>query len=101
MGRLGEFVDEGSGGGEADAAPLSAGFHAQARGEMRFACAGLADQQHGFGPGDVIASGQLPDLGGRNAGTVELEAVQGLHPWQSRLVEQPRDGTAVALLHLG
>ena len=66
-----------------------------------FPVPGLADQQDRLGLGHVIALGQRAQLRGRDAGAVELERFQRLHPRQPRLVQQPRDRAALALLHLG
>jgi hypothetical protein len=61
---------------------------------------GLADQQNRLCLGHVIAFGQRAQLRGRDAGTVEFERIQRLHPRQSRLVKQPSNGPALPLLHL-
>ena len=68
---------------------------------MGFAGTGLTHQQDRFGLGHIIALGERAQLGGRDAGAIELERIQGLHPRQLRLMQQPGDRSALALLHLG
>ena len=101
MGRLCQLVDQPGWRREPDVAALSAGGDAQAGCEMGFACASLAEQQDRFGTGQIPALGQRAQLRRRHAGPVELERVERLHPRQARLLQQPRDRPALALLHLG
>ena len=68
---------------------------------MLFVRASLADQQDRLGAGHVLALRQRPELSGRDAGAVELEFVQRLHPRQPRLMQQARNRPALTLLHLG
>ena len=61
----------------------------------------LANQQDRLRLGDVIALRQRAQLASRDAGAIELERLQRLHPRQSRLVQQAGDRAALAFLHLG
>src|SRR5918993_1144323 len=51
----------------------------------------------GFG----VTLGQPTQLRGRDAGAVELERLERLHPRQPGVVQQARDRPALALLYLG
>ena len=79
---------------------LAARGDAQSRGQVGLSRPGLADQQNRLCLGHVIALGQRAQLRGRDAGTVEFERIQCLHPRQSCLVKQPSNGPALTLFHL-
>ena len=68
---------------------------------MGFASIGLTHQQDRFGLGYIVAFRQRMQLGGRDAGTIEFECIQRLHPRQFRLMQQAADCSALALLYLG
>jgi hypothetical protein len=68
---------------------------------MGLAGARLADQQDRLGAGDVIALRQRAQLARRDAGSLEFEPVERLHPRQPGLLQQARDRSGLTLLHLG
>ncbi len=99
---LDQLVDERGGGGEAHAPALTAGGDGEAGGEMAFAGAGIADQEHWLGAFEVAAFGQGTDTGRRDVRRLcEVELFERLDPGQMRLLHAQFDRPPFAVLDLG
>ena len=98
---LQEMGDQARGGGEANAFALDAGGVAQGRGQMRFACARVADQEDVLLFLNVFPAQQLAHEHFVDGGLgMEVEGVDGFQHREGRLLEAPFGGAALPVNQL-
>src|ERR1700683_2574916 len=99
---LDHFVDQGSGGSEANPALLPAGGYCQAGEEMGFTGAAVTDEDDRLSPADVSALREFVDLLCRDLGIAgEVELLQGFHPRQMRFANAPLHEPVFTFLEFG
>ena len=99
--RLDQLMDQGGGGGEADAVALLAGGEPKRQRDVRFARPAVAEQQHVLSAGEELAPRQFQQhsLVERRHGE-EVEAVQTLDPRELRLSDAAFGRAAFAVEQL-
>jgi len=96
-----QLGDQGGGGVESHPMPLGAGGKGHGAAQMGLAGAGVADQEHVFLLGDVLAPHQLPDQGLVEGGLgLEIKGVQGLDHREGGLLDPPFGGSLFAVQEL-